>query len=485
MLENLYTTKMSMDKKNLQNRFTKIRLKNGKLSRAFAVIIFVLLIAVIAFISVYIAFTQNNYTMSDADLGIYTSRPIGAIMAELDYADSDKVVFHYFNGFFITNEQTGEIEHKIDLGKLNIAPHTQGDTILMIKVDKDGKFAYLSSEGMHRERFDEYIISLDSGEVKKGAMPENTELFAEYIDTYTINTHGGMPSDKAVRNNNKTYYLLYRQYEALGNIELVTIDHNSASAEDTTIRYLFGKECRIEMNMPTEEALFRSALEKGEEMLEYRLDSWNAGAEKVRQITDKLSEILNMKKIKVKDGIYKVIACPTELKGNGCQRLIIIDTENGELLFTARLDLTGYAGMKEYYGELFELLEENDTATALYSKTAAYLEENFHKTYDDIYDIQRLTISDWKENGDEATFIYTMEYLNYNRDPDKAEYIQEAKKRSQKEYETLYNDYLALMDCTYQFKSVLEGNELKLLTTVNPHETEWIPVEFDDFRIDR
>ena len=36
MLENLYTTKMSMDKKKLQNRFSKIRSKNGRISKLMA-----------------------------------------------------------------------------------------------------------------------------------------------------------------------------------------------------------------------------------------------------------------------------------------------------------------------------------------------------------------------------------------------------------------------------------------------------------------
>lgn len=43
MLENLYTTKMSMDKKKLQNRFSKIRSKSGRISKlmAFLMAIFV------------------------------------------------------------------------------------------------------------------------------------------------------------------------------------------------------------------------------------------------------------------------------------------------------------------------------------------------------------------------------------------------------------------------------------------------------------
>ncbi len=38
MLENLYTTKMSADKKILQNRFSKIRSGNGKVSRLMAIV---------------------------------------------------------------------------------------------------------------------------------------------------------------------------------------------------------------------------------------------------------------------------------------------------------------------------------------------------------------------------------------------------------------------------------------------------------------
>ena len=38
MLENLYTTKMSANKKTLQNRFTKIRSKSGRISKIMAAV---------------------------------------------------------------------------------------------------------------------------------------------------------------------------------------------------------------------------------------------------------------------------------------------------------------------------------------------------------------------------------------------------------------------------------------------------------------
>ena len=37
MLENIYTTKMSANKKQLQNRFTKIRSRSGRISRLMAI----------------------------------------------------------------------------------------------------------------------------------------------------------------------------------------------------------------------------------------------------------------------------------------------------------------------------------------------------------------------------------------------------------------------------------------------------------------
>ena len=45
MLENLYTTKMSMDKKKLQNRFSKIRSKNGRISKLMALAMSVVIVS--------------------------------------------------------------------------------------------------------------------------------------------------------------------------------------------------------------------------------------------------------------------------------------------------------------------------------------------------------------------------------------------------------------------------------------------------------
>ena len=55
MLEKMFTTKMSADKKKLQSRFSKIRSKNGKTSKIIATVLFTLIIMSIIAVSVYVA----------------------------------------------------------------------------------------------------------------------------------------------------------------------------------------------------------------------------------------------------------------------------------------------------------------------------------------------------------------------------------------------------------------------------------------------
>ncbi len=701
MFENLYTTKMSMDKKKLQNRFSKIISKNGRLSRLWAVMIFAVIVAVIAAVSVYIATTQiNEYTMNEEDFKEYTSRPVGSIMAEIDYADDEKLVFHYLEGFFIADMQSYDIKHKIDLRKLNIPQHSQGDSILRVAISNDGKYAYLTSEGTHKDNFDDYIISLDSGEVKIGEMPEDTEIFTDYAPINTIPTLDGWFTNRCVKLEGRSCYLIARTAN-IGDIELITVHH--AANNNTGRRFVFGED--YVSDTAKKMRIVYNSLEEGEEIIVNSGASWNVDARIVRQIINKLSEIMNMKKIDVKDGAYQVLLYATELKGNGAERIFIFNQEDFELIFSVRLDATGYGGMKEYTGELLEILEaerkksekyaekeaeaketlvqeflpEGDTiakesrriwtvddlgakeiydivgkymslrkvefkkdsydiflcdieggedsmkglfiidnssyeilfhlsgsnldenilpevisflefkysdnmggerarfydskgnqifpdanwykvglkATAiintaedckitayytdsgtdmeqykkvvgkgkskngianieltfeedvhghlwfvtekgknqvqseiycvtsdkenLLNRTYVYLEEKFHRVYDPYYDIQSLAISNWEQKGDEATFFFNMRYLSYNRDPDKAEYIQEAKKGNKERYEALYKDYLALKDASYHFKVVSNGKNLEIYTDVSPKGEEWEPIDSGDW----
>ena len=128
------------------------------------------------------------------------------------------------------------------------------------------------------------------------------------------------------------------------------------------------------------------------------------------------------------------------------------------------------------------LIVVNAVRNSLYDKTAAWLEQEFHRVYDPYYDIQELVISNWQENGNEATFHYTMTWLNYNRDPDTVPYIQEAKTKSQSSYETLYQDYLALKTGNYSFKIVWESDTPTLYSDVAVKgEPEWEEISIEDY----
>ena len=65
MLEKMFTTKMSADKKKLQSRFSKIRSKNGKTSKIIAIVLFTLIIVSIIAVSVYVAVNKSQEDISE------------------------------------------------------------------------------------------------------------------------------------------------------------------------------------------------------------------------------------------------------------------------------------------------------------------------------------------------------------------------------------------------------------------------------------
>lgn len=146
-------------------------------------------------------------------------------------------------------------------------------------------------------------------------------------------------------------------------------------------------------------------------------------------------------------------------------------------------DSDGFNYLKVADGDrFFETALSVPTDSVLYAKIEDWLEQEFHRVYDPYYDIQELVISNWQESGKEATFYYTMTWLNYNRDPDTVPYIQEAKTKSQSSYETLYQDYLALKTGNYSFKIVWEGDTPTLYTDVSVKgDPEWERTEVQNF----
>ena len=68
MFEKMFTTKMSMDKEKLQNRFSKIRSKNGKTSKFIAVAVFAIIIVSIICVSIWVAVNRQDDTTVNSDI---------------------------------------------------------------------------------------------------------------------------------------------------------------------------------------------------------------------------------------------------------------------------------------------------------------------------------------------------------------------------------------------------------------------------------
>ncbi|MBQ8248345.1 MAG: hypothetical protein IJY93_00480, partial [Clostridia bacterium] len=133
------------------------------------------------------------------------------------------------------------------------------------------------------------------------------------------------------------------------------------------------------------------------------------------------------------------------------------------------------------------VIEEDETqndapyfSSELYKATEEFLAEEFHKAYDPHYDILDLAISDWKENGNEATFIYTMTHQYYNRDPSTVDYIK-AVKDDPERYKMMCEDYLAPKEGNYFFKIVQNGDKLELYSNESPTEVIWNPIKVTDY----
>lgn len=338
MLEKMFTTKMSADKKKLQSRFSKIRSKNGRLSKLFGGILFGIILVAIISVGVIIAVNNTkDYRMTDDEFSDYINRPIGSIMADLDYVDDEKLVLHYLEGFFIIDQQSYETLHKINLSKLNIAGHTQGDSFTVFKVDKDGNFAYLTNEGLHDDRvakYDNYIINLKTGEVKTGNAPDGTEFFTNYADTFsTVKNAVGWASDRCIVDGEQRTYYLTVQDSVIGAIQLKTIHHKAD--DNTGTRYVFGNDY-VSLSQQKVNIIHES-LNDDEEILTNSGFQWEVNEDKVKAVLNKLSEIRQMKHIDVKDGNYDVRLYNIWSNDESYPMLFIIDNYKLELLFSMRI----------------------------------------------------------------------------------------------------------------------------------------------------
>ncbi len=465
MLEQRYTTKMSSEKKTLQARFAKIRSKNGKGSRLAAGLIFgVLLLAVVtSTLILAVNRPEKSYAMSEAVLSDYLSKPIGTISAELDYADYEKVVFHYLKGFFVYEPRSGEIDLSIDLSKLDLAPHGQGDCVLQVTVDEEGKFAYLESIGDLKKinKFKKYIIDLETGAVTEDTMPEGTKVFGKRQQTFgTIPEPLGFYSDFCVITDDYDYYITTTE-ASVSALQLVA--HNKIH-DMTSYSYLF----RHHYESPwTKQRKQVEKLIPQDERYPIGGDlHWETDGGVIQKLNERMDLDLNVPV----DAAVNVAAYMTQKNDIVRVYLFFFDGVSQKLY--------------DHLAYPIQLLPDvaavlNNPKTDLYDKTYAMLYERFHELYSMNYNIQALTITNWqeKDGGEEARFYLNMSHIYYNRDPDKVEYIQDAKTGEPENYQRLYDDYLNIHQGNYFLKVVQENGTLALYVNQAPKGIEW--VDFD------
>ncbi len=212
---------------------------------------------------------SGECAMTEDEFSTYMERTVGAVMAELDYADETRLVFHDYAGLFVTDPQTGAAMQKINLEKLNLSRYQQGSNVLIVKVSSDGRTAYLSSAGVEEEikNFDDYTVDLDSGRIKKESMPKDAALFTNISDTFeTVKNTVGWYSNTCVLDGDKIYYLTSRT-GMVKDIELVTVAQGAE--ENAAYAYVF--EDRRALG--AEESAGKSALyQKTEEYLKAEFD---------------------------------------------------------------------------------------------------------------------------------------------------------------------------------------------------------------------
>ncbi|MBP3447398.1 MAG: hypothetical protein J6K51_00065 [Clostridia bacterium] len=222
----LGTTSLQNGKKEVQRRIHYLScFQKPKL-------IWVMLLSLLAVILSVLFLTDSvtDYTMSEKQYVSYINRPMGAIMAELDYADETTAVFHYLDGLFVYDIRQDKILHKFDLNKFNCAPHSQGEVVLSVSVSKDGKTILLTSQGQEDivKKFDNYLIDTQSGKVKQTRQAA-LSLPIPRRETELLIPHGeGWIADRCIVQGETVYYLSYQK----GNVDNIHLNKRTGNVKD-------------------------------------------------------------------------------------------------------------------------------------------------------------------------------------------------------------------------------------------------------------
>ncbi|MBQ7792731.1 MAG: hypothetical protein IJ367_04510, partial [Clostridia bacterium] len=220
------TTSLQNGEKEVQRRIRYIaQFKKPKVMWSAILIVIALIITAVCLTN-----SSPDYTMEEATYVQYVNRPMGAIMAELDYADGKTAVFHYLDGLFVYDMEKDEMLYRFDLSKFNCAPHTQGEVALSVTISQDGKTALLTNFGAENQisHLDSYLIDLSNGKVKEtkqttlsNPIPkENTESLIPYGE--------GWIAERCITVGETIYYLSYSG----GNVDNIHLNKRTGDVKE-------------------------------------------------------------------------------------------------------------------------------------------------------------------------------------------------------------------------------------------------------------
>ncbi len=185
------------------------------------------------------AIPYDSIKMSDDALTAFGEKIVGSQMADIDYADSEKIIFHFSDAVFVYNLQTSTIEKTFDLNNLNCAKFQQGDYSASITVSNNGKEALLVNYGSTEQNkdFKNYIINLETGSASETDKTELKNPFSNLADTFTTVTDSiGWTSVRCAGENGNMWYLTCDALN-IGNMRLCLYKDGKTVSEKPVFYY--------------------------------------------------------------------------------------------------------------------------------------------------------------------------------------------------------------------------------------------------------
>ena len=436
----------------------------------------------------------TDCNMSAARFEEFQSGDVGAVMADIDYADDSRAVFHYLDGIFVYDIKNGGLTKRIDISGLNCFKFQQGSYGIEMRVSADGRRAYIENYGSEDEikDLDNYELDLKSGRAKKADKQPFKDVFKDLDDSYSnVIDESGWFSDMCVKNDKYTYYLAVSGGK-IRDMRFVAVSQNGEKTET----WVFDTENeRTLAKLPPDKIVgIKSAAVTNTAGEVYtaaadgmkRLETLLNGAKEVKGGSDcPFDAVLDLE---LEDGTRGRIELASDSCGN---------YRSGGVYYSCGGD---NAELLRIFGMEPAQLSPTDT----YLRVSSYLRSEFYRVFSPVYDIKELRISDWKEGttkdgGAEASFLYTMRHGYYNEEVTEGDPLIDAKKRAEAkdatqkdidEYNKMREAYFGEKEANFEFKAEFARNpenkdpasgEITLYSNVSPKGVEWQKVKIDDY----